>query len=334
MLGHSKVRRFVGGAAVAAVAAFTIGPLTAQERSEAAGGAARDIPRTADGRPDLQGIFSYASATPLQRPPELKDKAVLTEAEAAEYVKQQLARREQADSARPQGSVGGYNQFWYEFGTSVTPDRRTSLIIDPPDGRLPPRTPEGERRMAAHRAMLQRPAEGPEDRDVSERCILGYNSGPPMVPAGYNQMVQIVQTPQYVVIFTEMVHTVRIVPLDGRPHPAGDQRPWSGDSRGRWEGDTLVIETRNFSEKNWNQFSGWNWGASEDMHLVERLTRVDANTVNYQFTVTDPTIWTKPWTAIVPLRNTGERMYEYACHEGNYGLEGILRGARSEERAR
>jgi hypothetical protein len=188
--------------------------------------------------------------------------------------------------------------------------------------------------MAAHRAMLQRPAEGPEDRDVSERCILGYNSGPPMVPAGYNQMVQIVQTPGYVVIFTEMVHTVRIIPLDGRPHVAADQRPWSGDSRGRWDGDTLVIETRNFSDQNWNQFSGWNWGASEDMHLVERLTRVDANTVNYEFTVTDPTIWTKPWTAIVPLRNTGERMYEYACHEGNYGLEGILRGARSEERAR
>jgi hypothetical protein len=319
--------------AAGAIAVATLGwvPIAAQGRNGGEAAGAANIPRTADGRPDLQGVYSFATATPLQRPADLADKPFLTAAEAAEYTKQQAARREQADSNRPDGSVGGYNQFWYEFGTAVVGDRRTSLITDPPDGRLPALTPEGQRRADANRARLRRPAEGPEDRDASERCILGYNAGPPMVPGGYNQNVQIVQTPDYLVIHNEMVHNARIVPLDSRPHLPGHVRPWSGDSRGRWEGDTLIVETRNFGDRNWNQFSGWNWSSDENLHLIERFSRIDADTVMYEFTVNDPTVWTKPWTAAVPLRNTGEQMYEYACHEGNYGMAGILRGARVDE---
>jgi hypothetical protein len=286
-----------------------------------------------DGHPDLQGVYSFATATPLERPAALADKTVLTREEAAEFAQQQLARRAEADTPRRGGGVGGYNQFWYEFGTEMVPDRRTSLIVDPPDGRLPPLTPEGQRRADAHRAQLRRLAEGPEDRDASERCILGYNAGPPMVPGGYNQHVQIVQTRDSVVIHNEMVHSARIVPLDGRPHLPPELRLWSGDSRGRWEGDTLVVETRNFHDRVWNQFSQWNWASDEQMHVVERFTRVDADTLRYEFTVNDPGVWTRPWTAVVPLRRTGELMYEYACHEGNYGMAGILHGARVEEAA-
>jgi hypothetical protein len=290
------------------------------------------LPRTSDGRPDLQGTFDFATATPLERPAALKDKAVLTEAEAAAYEKQQRENRKRIDDAPPPGQVGGYNEFWYEFGTKVVGDRRTSLITDPLDGRLPPLTPDGQKRADERRARLRRLAEGPEDRDVSERCLLGYNSGPPMMPVGYNQHVQIVQTHDYVMLHNEMVHTARIIPLDGRPHPPQAVKSWSGDSRGRWEGDTLVVETKNFNENTWNQFSGWSWAVDGNLSLVERFSVVDADKVLYQFTVTDPTTWTRPWTASVPLRRTTDLMFEYACHEGNEGMEGILRGARALER--
>ena len=291
------------------------------------------LPRTVDGHPDLQGTFDFATATPLERPANLKDKAVLTAAEAAAYEEQQARNRQRIDDAPlPAGQVGGYNQFWYEFGTKVVGDRRTSLIIDPADGRLPPLTPAAQQRADQRRARLRRLADGPEDRDVSERCLLGYNCGPPMVPVGYNQNVQIVQTRDYVMMHNEMVHTARIIPLDGRPHHQEQFRSWSGDSRGHWEGDTLVVETTNFNENTWNQFSGWSWAVDGNLSLVERLSLIDADTVLYQFTVTDPTSWTKPWTAAVPLRRTTNLMYEYACHEGNEGMEGILRGARALER--
>jgi hypothetical protein len=292
------------------------------------------VPRTPDGHPDLQGIFDFSSATPLERPANFAGKAVLTEAEAVEFERQQAERRSAIDDAPlPKGQVGGYNAFWYEFGTRTVPDRRTSLIVDPPDGRLPPLTSDGQARAAVHRRRLQEPGtEGPEERDVSERCLLGYNSGPPIVPGGYNQNVQIVQTREYIVITTEMIHTARIVPLDNRPHAPSSVGGWVGDSRGHWEGDTLVVETTNFNGRVWNQFSGWNWGTTDRMHLVERFTRTDPETVTYEFTVNDPGTWTKPWTAIVPLRLTTDQMFEYACHEGNHGMEGILRGARAEER--
>jgi len=290
-------------------------------------------PRTADGHPDLQGTFDFATATPLERPANLADKAVLTGAEAAAFEKQQLENRSRSDDAPlPPGQVGGYNQFWYEFGTKVVGDRRTSLITDPPDGRLPPLLSDAQKRVDERRARLKRLADGPEDRDASERCLLGYNSGPPMIPVGYNQNVQIVQTRDYVMVHNEMVHTARVIPIDGRPHQPSQFRSWSGDSRGHWEGDTLVVETTNFNDKTWNQFSGWSWPVDENLQLVERFSLADADTVLYEFTVTDRTAWTKPWSAAVPLRRTTNLMYEYACHEGNEGMEGILRGSRASER--
>ena len=316
----------------AALAALSTETIAGQGAKPAAASKKWTPPRTADGHPDLQGTFDFATATPLERPTALAGKTVLTEAEAAVYEKQQVENRNRIDDAPPPGQVGGYNQFWYEFGTKVVGDRRTSLITDPPDGRLPPLLPDAQKRADERRARLRRLADGPEDRDASERCLLGYNSGPPMIPAGYNQNVQIVQNHDYVMVHNEMVHTARIIPVDGRPHHAPQFRSWSGDSRGHWEGDTLVVETTNFNDQTWNQFSGWSWPVDDNLSLVERFSLVDADTVLYEFTVTDPTAWTKPWSAAVPLRRTTSLMYEYACHEGNEGMEGILRGARALER--
>ena len=320
------------GCAVCVSSALAAVNLDAQAGQRAPAAKKWTVPRTADGRPDLQGTFDFATATPLQRPASLAGKAVLTEEEAAAYEKQQIENRKRIDDAPPAGQVGAYNEFWYETGTKVVGDRRTSLITDPPNGRLPPMTAEAQKRVDEHRAQLLRLADGPEDRDASERCLLGYNSGPPMIPVGYNQHVQIVQTRDYVMLHNEMVHTARIIPLDGRPHYPKDIATWSGDSRGHWDGDTLVVETGNFNDKTWNQFSGWSWAIDANLHVVERFSAVDADTVKYEFTVTDPTVWTQPWTASVPLRRTTDLMYEYACHEGNEGMEGILRGARALER--
>jgi hypothetical protein len=320
-------------AALIATIALSSAPLDAQAGQTSAASKTWTPPRTADGHPDLQGTYDFATATPLERPASLAGKAVLTDAEAAAYEKQQRENRKRIDDAPlPPGQVGGYNEFWYEFGTKVVGDRRTSLITDPPDGRLPPLLPGAQQRADERRARLRRLADGPEDRDASERCLLGYNSGPPMIPVGYNQNVQIVQTHDYVMVHNEMVHTARVIPVDGRPHHPPQFLSWSGDSRGHWERDTLVVETTNFNDQTWNQFSGWSWAVDENLQLVERFSLIDAETVLYEFTVTDPTTWTKPWTAAVPLRRTTNLMYEYACHEGNEGMEGILRGARALER--
>ncbi|MBM3772196.1 MAG: hypothetical protein FJW27_13130 [Acidimicrobiia bacterium] len=290
------------------------------------------VPRAPDGKPDLQGVFDYSTATPLQRPAAFKDKAYFTDEEAMAFLEQAAKNRARIDDAPPPGQVGGYNAFWYEFGTKVVPDRRTSLIVDPPDGQLPPLTPAAQARKERHQAHLKRLAEGPEDRDASERCILGYNSGPPMIGVGYNQHVQIVQTRDYVMLHNEMVHSARIAPFDTRARLPESQRTWSGESRARWDGDTLVVETEGFNSLTWNQFNGWNWAADENLHVVERFTLVDPDTITYEFTVTDPTVWTRPWSGVSALHRTTNLMFEYACHEGNYGMEGILRGARAEER--
>ena len=224
---------------------------------------------------------------------------------------------------------GAYNEFWWERGTHlavVHGRKRTSLIVDPPDGRIPALTPEGQKRAAARAAERRdHPADGPEDRSLVERCLV-FNGGPPMLSGPYNNYVQILQMPGYVIIHNEMIHDARIVPLDGRPHLAPDIRRWQGDSRGRWDGNTLVIDTTNFTDK--TNFRG----ADENLHLVERLTRVDQNTLLYEFTVDNPTAFTKSWTAALPMRKTADQIFEYACHEGNYALTNILRGARSEEK--
>jgi hypothetical protein len=296
-------------------------------------------PRTAWGDPDLQGVWTYKTITPLQRPLELAGRQVLTEEEAAAFEQDENRRlnRDLVDPAKggyiyPPESEGGvvpYNDFWYDRGTQVVASRRTSLIVDPPDGQLPPLTPEAQRRADAAPAREDqrgRPrADSYEDRPLSERCILMGNAAP-MLSGAYNNNVQLFQAPGYVVLLNEMIHDIRIIPLDERPHLPEHVRLWLGDSRGRWEGDTLVVETKNFTGK--RSFRG----SGESMSLVERFTRVDADTVSYEFTVNDVPTWTSPWTVEFPLSKMQDEIYEYACHEGNYGIAGVLGGARADEK--
>ena len=280
-------------------------------------------PRTPEGQPDLQGFWTNSTLTPLERPSELVGKQILTEQEAADY---QRRVQEQADASPPGvlgRALGGY---WFERG-EVVAGRRSSLIVDPPDGRIPPLTPAAQK-LAAARAQERNlhPADGPEDRSLQERCLLWGGAGPPMMPTAYNSTYQIVQSRGYVMIFVEMIHDARIIPLDGRPHVPPNIRLWLGDSRGHWEGNALVVDTTNFNGQ--TAFRG----SSENLHLIERFTRTDADTIRYEFTVDDPATFTKPWTAEIPMRKTQGPIYEYACNEGNYSLADILKGARVEEK--
>jgi hypothetical protein len=319
------------GAVVIAISAPVVGqvpstPAKALSTAKVNGAQAR----TSDGQPDLQGVWSFAILTPLERPDDLAGKTTLTDQEAAEYAKHKKERdnKDSRDGSGTDADVGkAYNDAWWDFGTKAS--NQTSLIIDPPNGKLPALTAEGQKRRMARAAARAGVPKGPEDRSVSERCILGFNSGPPMLPSAYNNNVRIVQTKEQVAILNEMVHDVRIVPLDGRPH--GTVRQWTGDSRGHWEGNTLVVDTINFTDAG----TGFAIGASTDesFHLVERFTRRDAKTLIYEFTVNDPTLWTRPWTASVPMTLSDEPIYEYACHEGNRGMVGILAGARADEAA-
>ena len=292
-----------------------------------------DVPRTAWGQPDLHGVWDFRSITPMQRPEDLGDQEFLTEEEAAE-LEQAAAERDltawnrAARRTEAGGNVGAYNAFWMDRGLKTVGTRRTSLIVDSPNGRYPDVTTDGQERADARREYARaHPADGPEDFSSGVRCILGFNAGPPFTPSAYNNNMQLFQTPNHVVIMTEMVNTARVIPIDAGPHLPDDVLLWSGDSRGRWEGETLVIETRNFAPKR-----KWR-GTTDKMHLVERLTRVDAETLLYEFTVADPEVWTSPWTAAVPLVLNPEPMYEYACHEGNYSMPVMLGGTRAEEQA-
>ena len=290
------------------------------------------VPRLPDGKPDLQGVWDFSSVTPLQRPEELADQEFLTEEDAAALEARAAGR---VDTAPPAGNPGSYNRFWFADGTTVVGTRRSSLIIDPPNGRLPSYTDLGRARMQARAEARGRNA-GPEDRDVDERCILGFNSGPPMLPGAYNNYMQLFQGNNQVAILNEMVNDVRIVPLDGRPALASHIQQWRGDSRGRWEGDTLVVDTRNFRDIG-TAHPAPNMALLEalgpDMHLVERFSRRDADTLLYQFTVTDLTGFNEPWSAELTMTRKDDRLYEYACHEGNYGLYNILAGAQADYRA-
>ena len=290
-----------------------------------------DIPRTAWGQPDLQGVWDFRSITPMERPEELAEQEFLTEEEAATLEQgavdrdirlwDQAARRTEAGE-----NVGGYNNFWLDRGHRTVETRRSSLIVDPSHGRMPSLTAAGQRRADARQEYREaHPADSWVDFSAGVRCVLGFNAGPPMTPSAYNNNMQLFQTPDHVALVTEMVHTARIVPLDGGPRLAEDIAQWSGDSRGYWEGETLVIETRNFAQKR-----RWR-GTTEQAHLVERLTRVDADTLVYEFTVTDPETWTNPWTASVTMFLNPEPMYEYACHEGNYSMPLMLAGQRAED---
>ncbi len=284
-------------------------------------------PRTPDGRPDLQGVWDFRSLTPLERPEALADQDIFTEEEAAQFTEERLAALDK-DQPGPDGRIplsGGYNDFWWDYGRELTDDLRTSLVVDPPDGRIPALTPDGRERADMRRAALGRDAHGPEDRGAFERCILGFNAGPPMNPSAYNNNMQLFQTADHVVILNEMVHDARVVPLDGSDHLPAGVRQWRGDSRGRWEGDTLVVETKNFTDK--TSFRGTGPG----LHLVERFTRVAEGTLLYEYTVTDPESFERPWSVAVPMRKNDLPVFEYACHEGNYGMLNLMVSARSED---
>jgi hypothetical protein len=290
-------------------------------------------PRTSDGRPDFQGVWANNNATPLERPKMLADRAFLTEEEVAALRKRYAeifagdgdaafgdgvfeAVLSDVKTYKPTSfdvATGNYNAFWLverEF------DNRTSLIIDPPDGRIPALVPGAQNRMRAR----VRSNDGPEGRSLAERCI---TYGVPDLLAGYNSYYEIVQTRDHVMIHAEKIHDARIIPLDGRPHTPPQVHTWLGSSRGRWEGDTLVVETKHFT-------SGFR-GASDKLVITERYTRIGPNTLNYEVTIDDPQTWTRPWTFMIPLKRTDEKIYEYACHEGNSSLAGILAGARAEE---
>jgi hypothetical protein len=326
-------------------------------------------PRLADGHPDLQGVFDVATITPLERPPQLGDRLVLTDKEAVALERYEQDRN--AKNAAPiagdrdappvggertapksflefleqagGGPVGGYNNFWLAGGTkiiTVNGEKRSSIVFDPPNGRVPAMKPEAQKRNAAFLAAAVSPGaaesgdagppgafDGPEVRPLAERCLLGFlsTSGPPTLPNYfYNNLKQIVQTRDTVMILNEMVHDVRVIRMNAQHVPASVRR-WMGDSIGRWDGDTLVVDTTNFTGK--TQFQG----SSDQLHVVERFTRVDPKTILYRFTIEDPTTWDRAWSGEYPWAATSENLYEYACHEGNYALGDILRGARAKE---
>jgi len=295
-------------------------------------------PRTPDGHPDLQGVWTNATLTPMERPAVFAGKATVSEAEAKAYEKSDLETNdidkpnapllERAGSGSGATAVGGYNNLFMDRGSElarVDGVKRTSLIVDPPDGQVPAMTPEAKARNAGRMRGFNS-YDNVKDRPLSERCLIGFGStsGPPMLPVLYNNNYQIVQTPEHVMILIEMVHDARVVRMNGT-HTLSNVRQWFGDSIGHWEGDTLVVDTTNFTDK--TRFRG----SSENLHVVERFRRVDANTILYKVTIDDPTTFSKPWTIEYPFVATAGPVYEYACHEGNYAMTDILGGARKSE---
>jgi hypothetical protein len=318
----ARVYACSGLAGILSAVLFSMAPLAGQSRAAA-------TPRDPHGRPDLQGIWSYATVTPLERPAALADKpAFATPEEIAAFERATVQQRNQdrRDGAGTNADVArAYNDFWWDRGTQVL-GAQTSLVVDPPDGRIPPLTRDAQQRQAARaeaRKLITTDADNPEDRSLWERCITRTL---PILPGPYNNNIKIVQTRDHVVILQEMIHEARVIPTDGRPH--GTVRQWHGDSRGRWDGDTLVVETINFTGK--TNFRG----SGEHLRLVERYSRPDADTLLYRVTIEDPTTWTRPWTVQIPMARSDEDVYEYACHEGNRGLEGILTGSRLQDRLR
>jgi hypothetical protein len=283
--------------------------------------------RTPDGHPDLQGIYTNSTVTPLERPKDLGAKEFFTPEEADAYAKKVLSQKEVTGP----GTYADVHYDMAQFGlerkqSKVAASIRTSLITGP-EGRVPALLPEAQKRQAERAARNKgHEFDGPENRGLAERCIIWGNEGPPMLPVGYNSNLQIVQGPGYVAIMQEMIHDTRIIPTDGRPHAPASVRQLMGDSRGHWEGNTLVVDTTNFTER--TAFRG----SSENLHVVERFTRVDADTIKYEFTAEDPTTWAKPWSAEVPMTKIDGPIFEYACHEGNYGMRNNLTGARAEEK--
>jgi hypothetical protein len=320
-----------GSLAAAATVALVWSPAaqgtsSAQTGAPRAGASTWSAPRTPWGHPDLQGVWTNSTTTPLERPADLADKAVLTE-EERRVRDADVASRSSFDRAGSLPGVGAYNEFWMERGAL---NYRTSLVIDPPDGKIPAMTADGQARVRALAAARRaNPAESYEALTAYDRCISRGLPGA-MLPGFYNHNYQIVQTRDHVVILVEMVHDARIVPLDGRPHVSPVIRSWLGDSRGRWDGDTLVVETRNVNDKVFER--GVLFGVGGDLQLTERFRRTGADSIDYQFTVNAPGAYTRPWTVATPMARIDGPIYEYACHEGNYAVPNILKGARAQEK--
>jgi hypothetical protein len=296
--------------------------------------------RTPWGDPDLQGVWNDATSTPLQRPASRGEKDVLTNEEASQF-EEELAfglNRDRRDGAPEVDVNRAYNEHWMDARRlKITEDRRTSLIVDPPDGRIPPLVPMSPERQKARAARADANARflagmphSSQELSLPVRCIIRTDS-PPYLPTIYNNNFQIFQSPGYVVIAPEMIHSARIIPMDGRPHLGRNLRQWLGNTRGRWDGNALVIETINFRIEDGVVFQG---GNPETYRITERFTRVAADTINYEFTVSDPSTWTRPWTAIIPWTKVdpAEQMYEYACHEDNFDIVHLLSGARTREK--
>ncbi len=292
-------------------------------------GLAEDQLRTSWGAPDLQGTWDFRSITPFERPEAFGEKEFLTAAEVAEWEQETLQARAASrnrDPVQGQGDVDvGYNALWLDRGEKMTGTMRTSLVVDPPNGRLPALTEDAKRRSAERYARWGQLPGGPEDRNPLERCIMGFNSGPPMNPGAYNNFVEIFQTPNHVAILNEMVNDHRIIPLDGRAHVPETIRLWKGDSRGYWHGDILVVTTKNFTEH--TNFRG----SGRNLILEERFTRTGPGELLYEYTVNDPESFEKPWSVAVEMKSTEDPLLEYACHEGNRAMTLMLSGARVQE---
>ena len=293
---------------------------------------AEDGPKTSWGDPDLRGTWDFRSITPFQRPPEFKDKEFLTPEEVAEFEK----KRRKANTRRDLEDRGplvlgqadldvGYNWIFVDNGKKMNSTRRSSLIVDPPDGRLPALTEDAERRRDERTTRSRQVPAGPEDRNPRERCIIGFNAGPPMNPSAYNNMAEIFQTKDHVAILVEMINDHRIIPLDGRDHVAQDIRLWKGDSRGHWDGNTLVVRTKNYTDQ--TNFRG----TGKNMMLEERFTRKEVGKLIYEYTVNDPESFEKPWSVEVEMNLTEDPLLEFGCHEGNRSMTLLLRGARVRE---
>jgi hypothetical protein len=314
------------------IAILSLAPVTIADQHAGVSKATWTPSRTPDGQPDLQGYWTNDAYTPVERSPELGEKEFFTEAEAAAYFK----KRQDQLHGQSKENIHYDDAIWQGENYLKQANLRTSLINDPRDGRIPPLTPAAEKREAA-RADARRsgPSDSAQSRSLAERCISWGNVGPPMVPPTYNANLQILQTREYVVLRHEMMHDVRIIPLDGRPHLGNTLQQLAGDSRGRWEGNTLVVDTTNFTDdtnfRGSPQTTRQDIYASHTLHVVERFTRIDEDTIRYQFTVEDPATWTKPWSGEATIRKVEGPIFEYACHEGNYGLANIIRAARVQE---
>ena len=318
----------------------TAGTGAAQTPAKASPAAAKKAwtpPRTPDGQPDLQGIWSSATGTPVERPDELKGKEFFTQQESLDWEKTMQARNRKDDKPGDPGVVGTYNDAFWEMGTKPVKTLRTSIVIDPPDGKIPALTPAAA---AARQQKIDRifHPDGPEDLGLGDQCLMFSTGAPPMLPYNYNSNYRIVQTKDYVAIYVEMVHDTRIIPLDGRKHLPSSVRLWYGDSVGHWEGETLVVDTTNFTDKSSFYFQlpyqvTTGPFADENMHVVERFRRLDADTILYQFDVDDPTAYVRPWKGEYTMSAAPGPIFEYACHEGNYGLPDVLKGARAQEKA-